>query len=70
MSNWIKTLWLFVLMSGLFMAIGGLFGQYLFGRDGALTGVAVFFAGAMILNLVMYWFSGSFVVRHASNAPL
>ena len=63
MSNWFKTLWLFVLMSGLFMAIGGLFGQYLFGRGGALTGVAVFFIGAMILNLVMYWFSGSMVVR-------
>jgi len=63
MANRFKTLWLFVLMSGLFMALGGVMGRYLFGPDGALPMVGVFFAGAMILNFVMYWFAGSFVVR-------
>ncbi len=63
MSNWFKTLWLFVFMSALFMALGGFIGQALFGREAALPMVAVFFVGAMVINLVMYWFSGAFVVR-------
>ena len=55
MANRFKTLWLFLLMSGLFMGFGAMFA----GRNGLLLA----FAAAMAINFVMYWFSAAMVLR-------
>lgn len=55
MANRFKTLWLFVLMSGLFMGFGAMMG----GRNGLLLA----FAAAMAINFFMYWFSAGMVLR-------
>ncbi len=55
MANRFKTLWLFVLMSGLFMGFGAMFA----GRNGLI----IAFAAAMAINFFMYWFSAGMVLR-------
>ena len=61
-SAFIKTTLLMAAMVGLFMAIGYGIG----GQSGAL--MALFFAS--IMNIAMYWFSGSLVLKMQNAVPL
>lgn len=55
MANQLKTFVFLMLLSGLFMAFGSLFG--------GSHGLAVGFAMALILNFISYWFSDRIVLR-------
>ncbi len=61
-SALIKTTLLMAAMTGLFMGIGTLIG----GQNGALT--ALIFA--TVMNVGMYWFSGSMVLKMQGAVPL
>jgi heat shock protein HtpX len=52
MSNMLKTTLFLALLTGLFIAVGGLLG----GRSGMMMA----FVFALIMNFVSYWFSRSF----------
>ncbi len=58
MANFSKTLFLFVVMAGLFIMIGGALG----GRTGMIGAFVV----AMLFNFVMYWFSAAMALRSYS----
>jgi heat shock protein HtpX len=62
MSNMLKTTLFLALLTGLFMAVGGLLG----GRGGMMTA----FVLALVMNLVSYWFSDKIVLRMYGAQPL
>jgi heat shock protein HtpX len=62
MVNAVKTTLLLGLMTGLFIAIGGLLG----GRSGMVFA----FAMALVMNFVSYWFSDKIVLRMYGAQPL
>jgi heat shock protein HtpX len=62
MGNTIKTAVLLALLTGLFVAIGGLFGGQ--------SGMVVAFALALVMNFVSYWFSDRIVLRLYGAQPL
>jgi heat shock protein HtpX len=62
MSNMLKTTLFLALLTGLFMAVGGLLG----GRGGMMTA----FVLALVMNFVSYWFSDKIVLRMYRAQPL
>jgi heat shock protein HtpX len=62
MSNMLKTTLFLALLTGLFMAVGGLLG----GRGGMMTA----FVLALVMNFVSYWFSDKIVLRMYGAQPL
>ena len=62
MSNVLKTTLFLALLTGLFMAVGGLLG----GRGGMMTA----FVLALVMNFVSYWFSDKIVLRMYGAQPL
>jgi heat shock protein HtpX len=62
MINALKTTLLLGLMTGLFIAIGGLLG----GRSGMVLAFAV----ALVMNFVSYWFSDKIVLRMYGAQPI
>jgi heat shock protein HtpX len=62
MSNMLKTTLFLGLLTGLFMAVGGLLG----GRGGMMTA----FVLAVVMNFVSYWFSDKIVLRMYGAQPL
>jgi heat shock protein HtpX len=62
MSNMLKTTLFLALLTGLFMAVGGLLG----GRGGMMTA----FVLALVMNFVSYWFSDKIVLKMYGAQPL
>jgi heat shock protein HtpX len=62
MSNMLKTTLFLALLTGLFMAVGGLLG----GRGGMMMA----FVLALVMNFVSYWFSDKIVLRMYGAQPL
>ncbi len=62
MVNALKTTLLLGLLTGLFIAIGGLLG----GR----SGMVIAFAMALVMNFVSYWFSDKIVLRMYGAQPI
>jgi heat shock protein HtpX len=62
MSNMVKTTLFLGLLTGLFIAVGGLLG----GRSGMMMA----FVFALIMNFVSYWFSDKIVLKMYSAQPL
>jgi heat shock protein HtpX len=62
MVNALKTTLLLGLMTGLFIAIGGLLG----GR----SGMVLAFGAALVMNFVSYWFSDKIVLRMYAAQPI
>ena len=62
MVNAVKTTLLLGLLTGLFIAIGGLLG----GR----SGMVIAFALALVMNFVSYWFSDKIVLRMYGAQPI
>jgi heat shock protein HtpX len=62
MSNMLKTTLFLALLTGLFMAVGGLLG----GRGGMMMA----FVLALVMNFVSYWFSDKIVLKMYGAQPL
>ena len=62
MSNMLKTTLFLALLTGLFIAVGGLFG----GRSGMMMA----FVLALVMNFVSYWFSDKIVLKMYGAQPL
>src|SRR5262245_12404745 len=62
MSNMLKTTLFLALLTGLFVAVGGLLG----GRSGMMTA----FVFALIMNFVSYWFSDKIVLKMYRAQPI
>src|SRR5262245_65891490 len=62
MVNAVKTTLLLALMTGLFIAIGGLLG----GR----SGMVMAFVMALIMNFVSFWFSDKIVLKMYGAQPI
>jgi heat shock protein HtpX len=62
MSNMLKTTVLLALLTGLFVAVGGLLG----GRGGMMMA----FVFALVMNFVSYWFSDKIVLKMYRAQPL
>jgi heat shock protein HtpX len=62
MSNMVKTTLFLALLTGLFIAVGGLLG----GRSGMMMA----FVFALVMNFVSYWFSDKIVLKMYGAQPL
>ena len=62
MSNMVKTTLFLALLTGLFLAVGGLLG----GRSGMMMA----FVFALIMNFVSYWFSDKIVLKMYGAQPI
>ena len=62
MSNMLKTTVFLALLTGLFIAVGGLLG----GRSGMIMA----FVFALIMNFVSYWFSDKIVLKMYGAQPI
>ncbi len=62
MSNMVKTTLFLALLTGLFIAVGGLLGGQ--------SGMMMAFVFALIMNFVSYWFSDKIVLKMYGAQPM